>query len=78
MDKLFVLIRVEPGHIEDILAAVKQTRYVSEASAVTGSYDIIVKIEGAGIAEILRTVIKEIHKIDGVTGTEPLVSVDMQ
>ncbi len=77
MDKLFVLIKVEPGHIEDILGAITQKRYVREASAVTGSYDIIVKIEGASISEILSTVVKEIHRIDGITSTETLVAVDL-
>ena len=77
MDKLYVLIKVEPGHIEDILGAVTEKRYVREASAVTGSYDIIVKIEGASISEILSTVVKEIHRIDGITSTETLVAVEL-
>jgi DNA-binding Lrp family transcriptional regulator len=77
MDKLYVLIKVEPGHIEDILACVVQNQNVKEASAVTGSYDIIVKIEGNSIAEILSTVVKEIHKIQGITSTETLVAVDI-
>lgn len=77
MDKLYVLIKVEPGHIEDILSTVTQKKYVVEASAVTGSYDIIVKIEGASISEILSTVVKEIHRIEGITSTETLVAVEL-
>ncbi|UCF08848.1 MAG: Lrp/AsnC ligand binding domain-containing protein [Thermoplasmata archaeon] len=77
MDKLYVLVKVEPGHIEDILNTVLQERFVKEASAVTGSYDIIVKIEGASIAEILSTVVREIHKIEGITSTETLVAVEL-
>jgi DNA-binding Lrp family transcriptional regulator len=77
MDKLYVLIKVEPGHIEDILASVTQKQNVKEASAVTGSYDIIVKIEGSSIAEILSTVVKEIHKIQGITSTETLVACEI-
>lgn len=77
MDRLYVLIKVEPGHIEDILGTVTQKRYVREASAVTGSYDIIVKIEGASISEILSTVVKEIHSIEGITSTETLVAVEL-
>ncbi|UCE74744.1 MAG: Lrp/AsnC ligand binding domain-containing protein [Methanomassiliicoccales archaeon] len=77
MDKLYVLIKVEPGWIEGILDSVLQKRYVKEASAVTGSYDIIVKIEGASIAEILSTVVREIHKIEGIKSTETLVAVEL-
>jgi DNA-binding Lrp family transcriptional regulator len=77
MDKLYVLIKVEPGRIEDILRAVNEKSNVKEASAVTGSYDIIVKIEGASISEILSTVVKDIHRIEGITSTETLVAVDL-
>lgn len=77
MDRLYVLIKVEPGHIEEILDSVKLKRYVKEAHAVTGSYDIIVKIEGAAISEILSTVVKEIHKIEGIKSTETLVAVEL-
>lgn len=77
MDKLYVLIKVEPGRIEEILASVKDKMFVKEAHAVTGSYDIITKIEGAAIGEILSTVVKEIHKIEGIKSTETLVAVEL-
>jgi len=77
MDRLYVLIKVAPGHIEDILSAVTQNKYVKEASAVTGSYDVIVKIEGDSISEVLSTVVKEIHGIEGITSTETLVAVEL-
>jgi DNA-binding Lrp family transcriptional regulator len=76
MDKLYVLIKVDPGRIEEVLDLVVQKRYVKVASAVTGSYDIIVQIEGASIADILTSVVKEIHKIEGIKSTETLVAVE--
>ncbi len=77
MDKLYVLITVEPGRLEEILEYVKQKRFVKEANAVTGSYDIIAQIEGAKIAEILSTVVRDIHKIEGIKRTESLVAVEL-
>lgn len=77
MDKLYVLIKVEPGRLEEILARVKQKMFVKEASAVTGSYDIIAKVEGAEIAKILSTVVRDIHTIVGITSTESLVAVEL-
>ena len=76
IDKLYVLIKVEPGHIEGILGSVTQKRYVKEAAAVTGSYDIIVKLEGESISQVLSTVVTDILKIPGITSTETLVAVD--
>ena len=77
MDRLYVLIKVKPGHIEAILESVSQKKYVIEASAVTGSFDIIAKIEGASISMILLDVVKEILKIEGILSTETLVAVDL-
>jgi DNA-binding Lrp family transcriptional regulator len=77
MDRLYVLIKVEPGKIEAVLSSVDKIEDVTEASAVTGSYDIIVKIEGGSIANILSTVVRNIHKIQGITSTETLVAVDL-
>ena len=77
MDRLYVLIKVKPGYIEAILESVSQKKYVIEASAVTGSFDIIAKIEGASISMILSEVVKEILKIEGILSTETLVAVDL-
>ncbi len=77
MDRLYVLIKVKPGYIEAILESVLQKKYVIEASAVTGSFDIIAKIEGASISMILSEVVKEILKIEGILSTETLVAVDL-
>ena len=77
MDKLYVLIKVEPGHIEGILGSVIQKKFVKEAAAVTGSYDIIVKLEGETITQILSAVVTDILKIPGITSTETLVAVDI-
>jgi DNA-binding Lrp family transcriptional regulator len=77
MDKLYVLIKVEPGKIEKILDSVSKIEHVKEASAVTGSYDIIVKIEGGSIADILSTVVFNIHTIEGISRTETLVAVEL-
>jgi DNA-binding Lrp family transcriptional regulator len=76
MDKLYVLIKVEPGHIEEILGSVSQKKFVKEAAAVTGSYDVIVKLEGESITQIISTVVNDIHRITGITSTETLVAVD--
>ena len=76
MDKLYVLIKVEPGRIEEVLDQEMQKKYVKVASAVTGSYDIIVQIAGASVAEILSSVVKEIHKVEGIKSTETLVAVE--
>lgn len=77
MDRLYVLIKVKPGYIEAILESVSQKKYVIEASAVTGSFDIIAKIEGASISMILSEVVKEVLKIEGILSTETLVAVDL-
>lgn len=77
MDRIYVLIKVKPGHIETILQTVLKNKYVVEASAVTGSYDIIAKVEDSSISTILSEVVREILKIKGIISTETLVAVDL-
>ena len=44
---------------------------------MTGAYDILVKIEGEYITEVLTTVVRGIRQIEGVTSTETLVEVKL-
>jgi len=72
-----VLLKTDPGRLEDILKSVRILPGVKEASPVTGAYDIIVRIDGEFITDALGVVVKEIRKIEGIQGTETLISVKL-
>jgi DNA-binding Lrp family transcriptional regulator len=77
LETVYVLLKTDPGMLEEILKAIRKLEGVKEASPVTGAYDIIVRIDGEFITDALSVVVKEIRKISGIQGTETLISVKL-
>lgn len=77
METVFVLVKTEPGSLDRILKEMKDRKGVKEAFAVTGAYDILVKVEGDYITDALSVVVKELRKLKGVVSTETLITVKM-
>ncbi len=77
METVYVLIKTEPGLLESVMGELKNMPQVSEISAVTGAYDVIVKVSGDYITDALGIVVRDIRKISGVVSTETLITVRM-
>lgn len=48
---------------------------VTEVQAVTGPFDLIVKVEAAHINQALDIVVHKVRKVSGIKSTETLVTV---
>jgi DNA-binding Lrp family transcriptional regulator len=48
-----------------------------EARAVTGAWDIVLKLERDYITDALAVVVKDIRSIEGIEATETLVAVHL-
>lgn len=77
METVYVLVKTEPGLLESIITELKAKPQVTEVSAVTGAYDLIVKVSGEYITDALGIVVRDIRKIHGVVSTETLIAVRM-
>ena len=75
METLFLLVEVEVGKLDDVLRRMKAVPGVAEVQAVTGPFDLIVKVEAPHINEALDTVVHKIRRIPGLKSTETLVTV---
>lgn len=75
METLFLLVEVEVGKLDDVLRRMKATPGVTEVQAVTGPFDLIVKVQAPHINEALDTVVHKIRRIPGIKSTETLVTV---
>ena len=75
METLFLLVEVEVGKLDDVLRRMKATPGVTEVEAVTGPFDLIVKVQAPHINEALDTVVHKIRRIPGIKSTETLVTV---
>jgi DNA-binding Lrp family transcriptional regulator len=75
METLYLLAEVDVSQLEDVIRRLRAVPHVSEVEAVTGPFDLIVKIQAPHINEALDVVMHRIRKIPGVKSTETLVAV---
>src|SRR5579863_3037750 len=78
--KAFVLIKVAPGHEEQVVDDLLKIQEVSEAHIVPGDWDIIAVVNSqkeivvSSDEKVYRLVMDKIHKIRHITDTNTLVS----
>lgn len=65
----YILVTARSSKVKEALNELASFKAVKSAHAVTGPFDIILLIEGAGIKEIGQIVVEEIQKVDGVERT---------
>ena len=75
METLYLLVETEVGRLEDVIKRMRAVPSVVEVEAVTGPFDLIVKLQAEHINEALDTVVHRIRRIPGIKGTETLVTV---
>jgi DNA-binding Lrp family transcriptional regulator len=75
VETIFLLVETEVGRLEDVLRRVRAIPEVAEVEAVTGPFDLIVKIQAPHINHALDVVLHRVRRIPGIKGTETLVTV---
>ncbi|MHA1754271.1 MAG: Lrp/AsnC family transcriptional regulator [Candidatus Odinarchaeia archaeon] len=68
MTVVFMLIEVETGRIHDVLEKLKLVEGIKEIFAITGPYDIIVKVSAKDM-ETVKGIVEKIHGIEGIVRT---------
>ncbi len=75
METLFLLVETEVGRLDEVLRRIRAVPIVTDVQAVTGPFDLIVKVEAPQINQALDVVVHRIRKIPGIKATETLVTV---
>jgi DNA-binding Lrp family transcriptional regulator len=75
METLYLLVETEIGRLDEVIQRIRAVPSVTEVQAVTGPFDLIVKVEAPHINAALDTVVHRIRKIGGIKSTETLVTV---
>lgn len=75
METLYLLVETEVGRLDEVLRRLKAVPGVTEVEAVTGPFDLIVKVQALHINAALDTVVHKIRKVPGIKSTETLVTV---
>jgi DNA-binding Lrp family transcriptional regulator len=66
----YVLIRVDPGSVEEVCAQLRELDEVYEIYEIHERYDILVKVRGRDLDEIRDILIQSIRSIPNVVGSE--------
>ena len=69
-----VLLRLEAGKEEAVLAKIRDIKGVNKVQAVFGRWDLVATVEAPDLNALTSLVIKKIRAIEGVSATETLVS----
>ncbi len=75
METLYLLVETDVGKLDDVVKRMRAVPGVAEVQAVTGPFDLIVKVEAAQINQALDVVVHKIRRIPGIKATETLVTV---
>jgi DNA-binding Lrp family transcriptional regulator len=73
--RAYVLITTEVGMAIDVAEQLRQLPGVRAADVVTGTYDIVLVLEGGTTSDIGRLVLTQIHGTAGLKGTMTLIVV---
>ncbi|WP_370248781.1 Lrp/AsnC family transcriptional regulator [Nocardioides sp.] len=65
----YILIQTDVGRTADVARAVAGLDGVTDAEAVTGPYDVIVRARAADVDELGRLVVAQIQSTPGITRT---------
>ncbi len=68
-------LQVRPGRVESAVVQLKAARGVRNAVAVVGEWDVLAAMQGPDLQGVAETVIRQVHRIEGVkrTVTAPVV-----
>jgi DNA-binding Lrp family transcriptional regulator len=75
MEIVYLLVETEVGKLDEVIRRLKVIPSITEVQAVTGPFDLIVKVEAPHINAALDTVVHKIRRVPGIKSTETLVTV---
>lgn len=74
MHAMFVMMRVDPGHLYEVTDQIAMLEVASEMYSIVGEYDLLLKIYVADLAELGEVVTKRLHGIAHVRETKTIVT----
>jgi DNA-binding Lrp family transcriptional regulator len=77
MVKAFVLIKVEPGRVKDVVEGLSNLNAVREVYCLSGPDDIIARLESDDAKSISEVVIAGLHNLEGIRGTDTRMVLEL-
>ena len=70
----FVLVKCEPGRLEEVANAIMEIDGVSEVHSVTGPFDLLVKLYAPSYQAFGDLIPDRLQKVKGIRDTETLLA----
>jgi DNA-binding Lrp family transcriptional regulator len=71
----FVLLNVNLGKEEEVVAGLREVEGVKEVYQIFGVYDIIVRLEAESTEEVRKVLQERVRKLDNIKSTLTLMAV---
>lgn len=75
--KAFVLCKLAPGKEQKAVQKIRSLTGVTEVFLVFGGWDVILAAEADTIDKLSGLIVSQIRGVDGVTGTETMVTTNI-
>ena len=70
----FVLVKCEPGRLEEVANAIMEIDGVSEVHSITGPFDLLVKLYAPSYQAFGDLIPDKLQKVHGIRDTETLLA----
>lgn len=70
-------VKVQPGRVAEVCAGLRALPETSYVAAVAGRYDVLVEVVCRDTAHFQELLNDELHRIDGVAGTESFLILEI-
>jgi DNA-binding Lrp family transcriptional regulator len=74
MRAVFVMLKVEPGHLHDVAIAIGELEIVSEMYSVVGEYDLLAKVYVENFEDLAEVVNDRIQRVKHVRETRTIIT----
>jgi DNA-binding Lrp family transcriptional regulator len=75
--KAYVLIKIQPGGIKEVVQILRKVGGVTEAHMTFGPFDVVAEVETTDLAKLGAITSSEIQPIPGVAETLTCLAVDI-
>ena len=69
----YIMMKMQVGMDEQVIAEIRKLEQVQEANATYGSFDLIIKVKFKTIEDLDRFIFEEIRRIKGVNETSSMI-----
>ena len=74
MRAVFVMLKVDPGHLHEVATAIGELEIVSEMYSVVGEYDLIAKVYVESFDDLAEIVNDRMQKVRHIRETRTVIT----